>query len=238
VIARKRHRSLLVLSLAALLPLLAGAPAAEPPAQAPPQGPAPPPGSGPPLTYELIINGEAFQVEANRAVKLESRKQPGVVYDVALRIAPTQRVRMNTFRFDYDLPAQIHDDGGRKQRSVRLVHELGFTMLLTDLGGPVDPSDRDKALTILTDSVEKSLDQRKVTDVKLGEPRDLSFDGAGGRGRTIHYQDAQGFGHTDVVCLLAGEGFAATCVVEYVDADAEDVVPLIRRVLDSVRAAP
>ena len=82
----------------------------------------------PPTTYEIQINGESFLVEVNRLVKLESEQNPGQSYEVALRVAPTQHRTLNTFRFDYDLPARLHDDEGRRQRTVRLTHELGFTM--------------------------------------------------------------------------------------------------------------
>ena len=48
----------------------------------------------PPVTYEVQINGESFPVEANRAVKVDSQEKPGVGYNVAVRVAPTQQVRL------------------------------------------------------------------------------------------------------------------------------------------------
>ena len=104
---------------------------------APPVGP-------PPLTYELMINGESFLVEGDRAVKLESKEKPGTSYKVALRVAPTQRIRLNSIQFEYDLPAKAEDDGKRENRSVRIAHELGFTMLINDLGQPMNTKAREE----------------------------------------------------------------------------------------------
>jgi len=53
----------------------------------------------PPSLYELLIGGESFQVEANRVVKLQSKTHPGVSYEVALRVAPTQRVKLRSIQF-------------------------------------------------------------------------------------------------------------------------------------------
>jgi len=39
--------------------------------------------------------------------------------------------------------------GGREQHTVRLSHELGYNMLITDLGGPLDAKGQEEALKIL-----------------------------------------------------------------------------------------
>ena len=97
-----------------------------------------PPAASPPTVYEVQINGESFLVEANRQTKLESKEKPGVRYDVAVRVAPTQRVRLGTLQFEYELPAKVEVGGRRENRSARLVHELGFSLLISDLGRPLD----------------------------------------------------------------------------------------------------
>ena len=89
-----------------------------------------PASTAPPVTYEVQINGESFPVEANRVVKVESKQKPGVSYNVAVRVAPTQQVRLNTIQFEYELPAKVEDSGKRENRSARLTHELGFSILL------------------------------------------------------------------------------------------------------------
>ncbi len=188
----------------------------------------------PPTSYELMINGESFQVEANRIVKLESKEKAGVVYEVALRVAPTQRVRMDTFQFDYDLPARLRDDRGQGQRTARLTHEMGFTMLLGDLGGAMDDEGRRQALDILIESVAETYREMKVEGLDVGKPHERKFGENSARGVVIRYKDAQQFGHTSLVYVLQGANFTASCVVQYLDHDSEDALPLVKRILESV----
>ena len=195
------------------------------------------PGSGtPPLTYELMINGESFLIEANRQVKLESREKPGVTYDVALRIALEQPVRLNTLRFEYDWPARVDDDLRRPQRTVRIEHELGFTMLITDLGQPLDADSQDKALKILRESTAKGFQEAGMEEITVAEFQSRKFAGSVGRGMMIQYRDGKGLFHTCLVYLMTGPTFAGYCTVEYLDLRQVDVLPRVRKTLDSIRA--
>ena len=107
----------------------------------------------PPTTYEVLVNGESFRVEADRLTKVQSAKSGGS-YELVVRVAPTQVLRLNTVRLEYDMPASVSDDRGR-QRSVQIKHQLGFTILLTDLGGPLDAKDQKDALKARTDAIVK-----------------------------------------------------------------------------------
>ena len=91
-----------------------------------------------------MINGEIFLIEANRLHKLSSKQKPGVAYEVALRVAPTQQLKLNSVQFEYDRLGTVEDDRGPLRRTVRLTHELGFSMLITELGGPLKPEDQDE----------------------------------------------------------------------------------------------
>ncbi len=190
-----------------------------------------------PTTFELMINGETFQVEANRMVKLPSTTMPGVTYEVALRVAPIQVLRLNTFKFSYDLRSKVQDDRGRERRTARVTHELGLTMLLTDLGEPLDASSRDKALELLSQSVAQSLTRRGIPEAATQVTRleDQQFAGSEGRGVRFRYRDAEGVEHVTLVYLLVGKQFTASCIVQYLQADAEDVLPIVKRTLDSVK---
>ena len=194
-----------------------------------------PPAASPPTVYEVQINGESFLVEANRQVKLESKVKPGVSYTVAIRVAPTQRVRLNTIQFEYDLPAKVEVDDRGQSRSARLTHELGFSVLLCDLGQPLDSKAQEEALEILAKSVTTTLREAKVRGLEISEPRHRKFDGSTARGETIRYRDAKGLEHVYLVYVLSGPNVAVTCVAEYLDHDSDDVLPLIKRILDSVR---
>jgi hypothetical protein len=192
------------------------------------------PATSPPMVYEVQINGESFLVEGNRFTKLESKEKPGVRYDVAVRVAPTQRVRLSTVQFDYDLPAKVELGGRSERRSARLIHELGFSLLIRDLGGPLDSKGQKESLENLLKSVTAALRDAKVEGLDVAEPHDRKFEGSTARGITIRYRDARGFGHIDLLYVLAGPGFAATTVVEFLENDSDDVLPLVKRTLDSI----
>lgn len=192
--------------------------------------------SSPPLTYELMINGETFQVEADRQVKLESRAKPGIVYDVALRIALEQRVRLNTIRFEYDWPAKVEDDRRKAHRTFRIRHELGFTMLITDLGQPLDAEAQKNALRLLRESTVQGFQEGGMKDLTVAEFPGREFGGSVGRGVMIRYRDGQGLRHTCLIYLMTGPTFAGYAVIEYFDADENKAIPRVRKTLDSIRA--
>lgn len=190
----------------------------------------------PSATYEVQINGESFLVEGNRAVRLASKEKPGLSYDVAIRVSPTQRIRLNTIQLDYELPAKVEENGKRENRSLRLTHELGFSVLLTDLGQPLEPKAQEATLKMLVETVTGTLKDANATGIEIGEPHHRRFGGSAARGVTVRYRDAKELGHVYLMYLLTGTTFTASCVAEYLDQDSDDVLPLIKKTLDSVRA--
>ena len=195
------------------------------------------PGSGsPPLAYELIINGESFLIEANRQIKLKSPGKPGVTYDVALRIALEQSVRLNTLQFDYDWPARVDDDRGRSQRTAWIRHELGYVMQITDLGQPLDAGTAEEAFVIIRDATLARFREAEMKDITVTEYKSRKFANSLGRGAMIRYRDAQGDDRTCLVYLMTGPTFAGYSTIEYRDADQVDVLPRARKTLDSLRA--
>lgn len=189
------------------------------------------------VVYELLINGESFLVEGNRVVQLHSEQHPDTEYEVAIRVAPTQRYRMPTLQFTYERPATIERDTEGGHNVVRLMHELGYTMLIHDLGGTLDAEAQKQALDILAESVADSFREMQGRDVQAGKPHTRKFGENTGLGTMIRYRDDQGLGYTGLVYVLAGEDFSATCVIQYLDRDQEDVLPLVRKTLDSFQAA-
>ncbi len=191
----------------------------------------------PPRTYELQIDGESFLIEANRAMKLTSKQKPGVTYQVAIRVAPLQRLRLDNLQLEYDLQSQVELTGRPKQQSVKLQHQLGFTMLINDLGPPIDEDNRDNVLKILAES---AVETYRESGAKRGEIRvsrlvSHQFGGAEGRGVRIDYPDSQGIEHSALVYLLVGKTFSASCIAQFLDADGKDTLPLVRKTMDSVR---
>jgi hypothetical protein len=196
-----------------------------------------PPANPPPITYEVIVNGESFLVDANRVARLESKTKPGVIYEVAVRVSPVQRLKLSTLQFQYDQGTKVEDNRQSQRRSVKLEHELGFTLLITDLGKTIEAESRDKALEILTQSVMNTFRTLGVKEegTKVERLRDYQFTGAEGRGVRIQHHDAEGIAHTTLVYLLVGKTFTGTCIAQYLDGDSKDVLPLVRKVLDSIQ---
>lgn len=190
----------------------------------------------PPTTYELVINGETFVVEANRDLKLASKSKPGVTYDVAIRIAPVQRFRMKDLRFDYDFGSRLEDNRQTERRSVKVSHELGFSTLITDLGGAMEASSRDTALKMLTESVLGVYRKNglKDADTEVARLADAQFRGAEGRGVRIRHRDAEGIWHVTLIYLLVGKTFTGSCITQFLESDSETVLPLVKRTLDSI----
>ena len=198
--------------------------------------PAGPNSSTPPLSYELMINGESFFLEANRQVKLKSLAKPGVTYDVALQVAMEQHVRLSTLQFDYDWPASVQEDRRQSQRMVRIRHELGFSILISDLGRAMEPKEQDESLKLLSGSVSQSFRDSGMKNLKVSDPHERKFANSSGRGAVVHYEDSQGIAQTSLVYVLTGSDFSASCIVQYFDGDAENVLPRVKKTLDSVRS--
>lgn len=190
-----------------------------------------------PKTYELMINGESFQVEANRVVRLQSKRTPGVTYQVAIRVAPVQHMKLDRLQFDYDVRADVERPRDQQQPSVKLRHQLGFSMMLTELGPPLKSGDQEKLLEALAESIRKNFRQRGVKpgDIKVARLDDHQFEGAFGCGLRIRYPDAQQIAHSTLVYVLVGKSFSASCIVEFLDTDSENVLPLVKKTIDSVR---
>lgn len=200
------------------------------------EGPAAGPTQATPTTYELMINGESFLLEANRLVKLQSKLHPNLTYEVAIRVSPVQYLRLNQIRLTYDLRTKVEDNRQAERRSVRLSHPQGCYMLITEIEGPLAQTDRDKALQMLTESVVQSYQQRQISDGKMELTRleNTQFSAVEARGVQIRYQDAQGIRHRSLIYLLVGKTFTCSCIIEYLDADEAQVLPIIKRTLDSI----
>ncbi len=191
------------------------------------------------VVYELLINGESFLVEGNRVVTLRSEQDPDIEYEVAVRVALTQQYRMPTFRFAYEQPAAIEQDIDGGHHTVRLVHELGYNMLIHDLGGTLDEEAQKQALAILAESVADSFREMGAQSIEVGNPhRPRKFGENLGRGMTVRYRDDEDLGHTCLVYVVAGDGFSATCVIQYLDRDQADVLPRVQKTLESFQAVP
>jgi hypothetical protein len=189
------------------------------------------------MTYELMINGESFLVEADQLVRVESRDKPGVVYDVALRIAPKQRVRLSSVQFEYLWPADVELERQGASHSARIRHELGYSVLITDLGARLEEDTAKKALDILRESTVESLTGSGALNIEVSKDHERRFGHSDGLGLTIKYQDEQEVDHTCLVYVLSGESFSCSAILHYLDRAAGHVLSQMKATLDSIRPA-
>lgn len=211
-------------SLLIAVSVLLGADPETPPAPAPP-----------PLLYELSINGETFTIEADQAVTLTSQEHEGVTYQVALRVAQVQRLPLNTVQLDYDRGFAVEDDQGAQVRTARLRHELGFRITLADMGGALTPEGNQKLLEALAANLQDQFREQKASEITASKPRKTKLGQADATTVKITYQDNEKIGHTCFVQVLAGEDFCCSAIIEMLDSDKEDALPLVERTLETLR---
>ena len=202
----------------------------QPAAERPPARPADP------VRYDLLLNGESFSLEANRAVTLTSAEHPGTKYEVALRIAQLQPLRLNSVELEYDRGFAVTEDRGQDVRTATFEHNLGFGLTLTDYGAPLPAEAVKTVLDTHRDLREKLYRGASATDIKVSQPFEKKLKQATAQGVTITCTDDDGFGLTSLVLVLEGETFCCACLVEMFDADKEDALPLVERLLDSIQA--
>jgi hypothetical protein len=219
---RRKWLPTILVVLAALLPRIA---VAQP-------GP-----DDPPATYEVQIDGESFQVESGqRPVKVESKLKPGTTYNLAVRVALAQVLRLNSVRMEYGMWAKVYDDKGKDVRIVQIVNDpVGFTLRITDIGHHLDAKPADKLLDTLVDAAEKRYADRKATNLKHKGPVAQRFGDSVGKGTKITYQDDAGAGHSAMIFVLSGEKYTIAAEAEYRDQDFEDMMPWLRAALTSIR---
>ena len=192
--------------------------------------------AAPPTRYEISINGENFMLESDRIVKLNSVDKPGTSYEVGIRVAQFQPWQLKTSRFNYHNGFTPSEEPQAVGRSVSLKHELGFVMVVSDLGGPLPEENQDKTLQLLTNSMHKTLDAGKVARLEVGKAAVRNLGSTTVRGITIRYDDRDGVGRSSLVYLVTGARFSCSVIVQCLDADRENVLPLVTTTLESFEA--
>src|SRR5580704_5150121 len=168
-------------TLLAVLPALSRTAVAQP-------GP-----NDPPATYELQIDGESFQVESGqRPAKFQSKLKPGTAYTLAVRVALSQVLRLNSVRLEYGMWAKVYDDKGKDIRIAQIVNDLGFTLQITDVGHHLNAKPADKLLdTLVDEAVKRCADAKAIKIAKKG-PIAQRFGESSGKGTKISFTDAAG----------------------------------------------
>ncbi len=190
----------------------------------------------PPVTYEVQIDGESFQVEGSqRPIKVESKLKKGTTYTLAIRVAMTQTLRLNSVQLEYGMWAKVIDNKGKDLRIAQIIHELGFSLEITDLGQALDAKHQDKLLKALADDAVKRFTDRKAADLKRTEPKAQKFGSSDGKWLQISYNDSEGVARTCMVFVLSGEKYTVSAVAEFRSQDREDVGPWVMNALRSIR---
>ncbi len=190
----------------------------------------------PPVTYEVQIDGESFQVEGSqRPIKVESKLKKGTTYTLAIRVAMTQPLRLNTVQMEYGMWAKVIDNKGKDLRIAQIIHDLGFSLEITDLGQALNAKLQDELLKALADNAVKGFTDRKASGLKRTEPKSQKFGSSDGKWLGIDYNDAEGVARTCMIFVLSGEKYTVSAKAEFRSQDRGDVGPWVMNVLRSIR---
>ena len=202
----------------------------------PPLNAAQPGPDDPPVTYEVQIDGESFQVESGQPpVKVESKLKKGTSYTLGVRVSLTQVLRLNSVRMEYGMWSTIYDDNGKDIRVVTIVKDPGITLRITDIGHLLAAKPADKLLDTLVADAVKDYAKQKATGVSKKGPIAMTFGQSSGKGTKINYTDAADAAHSAMFFVLSGEKYTVAAEVEYRDQNSEDAVPWMRSALGSIR---
>jgi hypothetical protein len=190
----------------------------------------------PPVTYEVQIDGESFQVEGGqRPIKVESKLKKGNHYTLAVRVAMTQPLRLNTVQLEYGMWAKVIDNKRKDLRVAQIVHELGFSLEITDLGQALNAKQQDELLKTVAENAVKRFTDRKAVDLKRTELNAMKIGPSGCKRLRINYTDAEGVARTCMIFVLSGEKYTVTAVAEFRDLDGDDVKPWVMSALESIQ---
>jgi hypothetical protein len=190
----------------------------------------------PPLTYEVQIDGESFQVEGNqRPIKLESKLKPGTTYSLALRVSMTQVLRLNSVKLQYGMSAKVDDNKGKEIRVAHINHELGFGVTITDVGAAFPADREDELLKLAAEDVAKRYTENKAQDVVTSAAKTQKFGQSNGKWLKVTCKDAGGEARSAMIFVLSGDKYTVSAVAEYRDKDFEDVMPWVRDAICSIQ---
>jgi hypothetical protein len=190
----------------------------------------------PPVTYEVQIDGESFQVESGQPpVKVESKLKKGTTYTLGVRVSLTQVLRLNSVRMEYGMWSKVYDDKGKGIRVVQIVNDIGFTLRITDIGQLLAAKPADKLLDSIVADAVKGYAKRKATVVSKKGPMAQKFGESSGKGTKINFTDEAGEAHTAMFFVLSGEKYTVAAEIEYRDQTFEDAMPWLKSALGSIR---
>ena len=182
----------------------------------------------PPLVFEVSINGESFLVEAETQTEVKSKKQPGVTYQLALRLAPQQRWALNSVKFEYDGKFRVEDDNDPQTRTATLTHELGFILSVIDLGDTPAEDDRPKLLQKLVDSLSASHRQAGDTQLQAKPSQPLKFGQVVGHEVVLQYLDRKQTKYVERISFLVAGPRCAAYIVQYPLEKEAEMLPMAR----------
>lgn len=186
-----------------------------------------------PIRLELLINGESFTIDTDQATTLKSEKPNGPKYQLAARIAQFQPWKLNSLSLEYHRGFAVDDDEGQEIRTATFRHRLGFAMSISDLTGTLDGPGKRKVLDLLIEATTASIRAEGGEGIETSEPVTSKFGSVAALGVTIRSKQ-RGVPQRSIVYVLTGEQFAATAVVQFLDADQAIAVPLVKPTLQSL----
>ncbi len=113
----------------------------------------------PATSFELCHNGKNLFLELGDITKSAPVKTPKDGVDrYVLRVSPFQLAKMETIQFRYPYPARAFVDTSAENTVVRVYHQAGYAIIVTDFGGPLqNQNDAKQALDILEKTIKEQL---------------------------------------------------------------------------------
>jgi hypothetical protein len=190
----------------------------------------------PPVTYEVQIDGESFQVESGQPPKkFESKVKKGVTYTLGVRVSLTQILRLNTVQMEYGMWSTVQDNKGKDIRVAIITKDDGTSLRVDDLGHRMDEKPAEKWLDLRVSDAEKGYAKEKASVISKKGPIDTKFGQSSGKWTKISYKDAAGEAFTEIFFVLSGEKYTVAAECKFHDKDSDDAMPWLRSALGSIQ---
>jgi hypothetical protein len=184
----------------------------------------------PPLVYELTIDGQTFEVKDSTTVELTIQ---GKSVQASVRIKPIQHYATDAIEFDYDKSLTLRDDFDKEARTVKLMHGVGASIVITDLG-PARADGPRAALADYAEEMEKRLKQGVCKDLRKTFAMPVALKRARGFSTTLTYKDEDDDEQVCRILALESKGRRFAVIVQYGSAEKEEGESLAKITLESI----
>lgn len=184
--------------------------------------------------YQVVIDGQAHQVQGGRTERIVLAD--GREIRLAVQLSRVQPYRTAELEFGYDAALSLQDDHDVSERTITLLHATGCGLVLTDQGWAREINQR-KLLLGLMDQMLQRAKRGVARDISKGPVEAVSLAHAKGLSTKSTHVDEDGDTQTYYYYVLqCGERVAS--VVGFHDQDARETYKAIEKTtLESLQKA-